>query len=535
MQDNPLNLGLYRCNEKKFLLIDCNSKLRLDKEEYDEHKVLLLRAGMNPEKFDCHLEICIAHRDLLGKKFSRYHHPLSCQYRGHVDRTNRKLDKHGRQITYWEAVAAHKCENLQLPLSLPICRHCYNMVSEKHGTVPMVAETSSESVLSPEQTVDDPNWEPPKEEQAQFPDNFNFQSLSQEISRIPRTRAMPQSQPEPEVDSIAQPEQHPRAAPIPATRPPASKVLVDDLNNFMKARGAKKFPGRFVRVHYETCTDPSRKQKVLKAAAAAVGEVIKTVSEHRDDWIVLYGDLKGSRLVEDYLGFDPRMSKELQQIVTAWNRAPNYPVRIQVICFVVLCYKFCVLDRFNKKSIASDREKDDSEIDISKTGGLHFEPPLSLHIYNEALQHARNSVTHGGIEQVVRQPAVKWPFSLKVVTTIQAYVMHPAVTQIVAYGTRQVKTPYGGTTTIANIYRRFSDRETARQIEDHLKVEVPDEPHPSRSTILRMLQNMPASKTRSLEVSIPGIHWVEQRFQNDHILHLHSFSACFLTGNLSDV
>ena len=83
--------------------------------------------------------------------------------------------------------------------------------------------------------------------------------------------------------------------------------------------------------------------------------------------------------------------------------------------------------------------------------------------------------------------------------------MHPSVTQIVAYGTRQVKTPYGGTTTIANIYRRFSDRETARQIEAHLKVEVPDEPHPSRSTIIRMLQNMPASKTRSLEVSILGI------------------------------
>jgi hypothetical protein len=260
-------------------------------------------------------------------------------------------------------------------------------------------------------------------------------------------------------------------------------------------------------VHYETCTDPSRKRKVLKATARAVGEVIKTASEHEDDWIALWGDLKGSRLVEDELGFDPQMSKELQEVVTAWNRARNYMVRIQIICFVALCYKFCVLDRFNKKSKVSDHEKEDSEIDISKieTAGLHFEPPLTLHIYNEALKHAGNSETHGGIEPVVRQRAVKWSFSLKVVTAVQSYVMHPSVTQLVAYGTRQVETPYGGTTTIANVFRRFSDRETARQIEAHLKVEVPDEPHPSRSTICRMLQNMPASKTRSLEVSIPRI------------------------------
>ena len=371
----------------------------------------------------------------------------------------------------------------------------------------MESETSSESVLSPEHTGDNADYEPPLEEQPQNPNNFDFQTLSQEISRIPQTRSMPQRQPVPEAHSIEQPELQAQPARIPETRPPASKVLVDDLNTFMKARGAKKFPGRFVRVHYETCTDPSRKQKVLKAAAAAVGEVIKTVSPHEDDWIALYSDLKGSSLVEDYLGFDPQMSKELQEIVIAWNRAPTYPVKIQIICFVCLCYKFYVLDRFNKKSKASDGETEDSEIDISKieTAGLHFDPPLTRHIYNEALEHAHNSETHGGLERVVRQPAVKWAFSLKVVTTIQAYAMHPSVTQVVAYGTRQVETPYGGTTTIANVFRRFSDRETARQIEDHLKIEVPDERHPSRSTIIRMLQNMPASKTRSLEVSIPGI------------------------------
>ena len=497
-------MGAYRCNKKKVLLIDCNSTLRLGNEDYVEHKVLLLRAGMNPDKFDCRLEICIAHHDLLGKTFSRCHNPLYCQYKGHEDGRITKLDKNGRQITYWESVAAHKCPNLQLPLGMAICRPCYDKVSEQYGPPPMESETSSESVLSPEHTGDNADYVPPIEEQPQDTNNFDFQTFSQEISRIPQTRSMPQSQPVPEANSIEQPEQQPRVAPNPETRPSASKVLVDDLNTFMKARGAKKFPGRFVRVHYETCTDRSRKRTVLKATAIAVGEVIKTASEHEDDWLALWGDVRESGLVEAWLGFDPQMSKELQGIVTAWNKATNYAVRIQVLCFVVLCYKFCVLDRFNKRPEATDEQKDESEIDLSKieTAGLHFEPPLSLHLYKEAKEHALNSQTHGGIEPVIRQRAVKWPFSQKVVDMVLAYAMHPSVTQSVAFGTREVEDAYGVTTTCANVFRRNSNRELAFQIQKYLEEQVPNERHPSFSTIIRMLENMPASKTRSLEVSI---------------------------------
>ena len=179
-------------------------------------------------------------------------------------------------------------------------------------------------------------------------------------------------------------------------------------------------------------------------------------------------------------------------------------LRIQVLCFVVLCYKFCVLDRFNKRPEATDEQQEESEIDLSKieTAGLHFEPPLSLHVYNEAKEHARNSETHGGIEPVIRQRAVKWPFSMKVVNMVLAYAMHPDVTQSVAFGTREVVDADGVTTTCANVFRRNSNRELAFQIQKHLEEQVPNERHPSFSTIIRMLENMPASKTRSLEVSI---------------------------------
>ena len=78
--------------------------------------------------------------------------------------------------------------------------------------------------------------------------------------------------------------------------------------------------------------------------------------------------------------------------------------------------------------------------------------------------------------------------------------MHPDVTQRVAFGSRWIDNPYGGKTQIANVFRMIHDAELARLIADHLVDLQIKPPHPSIRTICTMLKNMPASKTRSLEV-----------------------------------
>ena len=68
-------------------------------------------------------------------------------------------------------------------------------------------------------------------------------------------------------------------------------------------------------------------------------------------------------------------------------------------------------------------------------------------------------------------------------------------------GTRLVDDPYGGKATIANVFRRNNDSELAKMIAAHLIDQEIPRPHPGDRTIRRMLANMPASRTRSLEVS----------------------------------
>ena len=90
MQDNPLTLGSYRCDAQKMLLVDCDLIINLNGKDYEEHKVLLLRAGIQPENFDQQLEICIKHRDILGKSFNGYMWVENCRHRGHGDNTTKK-------------------------------------------------------------------------------------------------------------------------------------------------------------------------------------------------------------------------------------------------------------------------------------------------------------------------------------------------------------------------------------------------------------------------------------------------------------
>ena len=109
---------------------------------------------------------------------------------------------------------------------------------------------------------------------------------------------------------------------------------------------------------------------------------------------------------------------------------------------------------------------------------------------------------------------------------ILRFVNHPDVTQSVAYGTRMVVDAYGVNTQIANIKRLVVDAELARQVEAHLKAKEIAGPIPSWRTIWTMLQNMPASRNRSLEVRIH----INIRLD---LVKLHN-QTFILTGNFSN-
>ena len=501
MQDNPLTLGSYRCDAQKMLLVDCDLIINLNGKDYEEHKVLLLRAGIQPENFDQQLEICIKHRDILGKSFNGYMWVENCRHRGHGDNTTKKLDRKDTQISYSEALAALGCQNLKLPLDMPICKKCYDSVSEEIGTLPMETETE-QNVVSPESSES-------------LVDPLSLETLNEEIGFIPLTRPVTRAHPNPQPVLQDQPMIEFEPFPPEPPEPPAlgaSKTMpdqdrkqhkerMDDLNNFMKGWGLEEFPNRlhFKNVRFEDCKDPGRQKSVLKACARAFAAVLKTATEQDGlDCIAMLKQLINSGLIEKELGFEPEMSRELKQHVQLYNRYPDYAAKIQICSILYAIYKFCEVNRFNKRLQKSVVGEEESDIDVSKleNDGIYWDPPLSYYIWKKAGEHSVN----GALAKVVRQPVVRWKFNLECMKIIQAFVMDPRITQRVAFGTRWVPNPWGGQTEIAGVYRTTHNSDLATQIADHLVERGVDEPHPKHRTICAMLEKMPASKTKSLEV-----------------------------------
>ena len=505
LQDNPFKLGNYRCDNIKTLLTDSDLIINLNGKDYEEHKVLLLRAGIQPENFDQQLEICIKHRDILGKSFNRYVKAENCRHGRHFDKENTKIDHRGKQITYPEALAALR-EDLKLPLNMPICKKCYDSVSEEIGTLPMETETESD-IVSPESSES-------------LVDPLSLETLNEEIGFIPTTRPVTRANPIPQEQPVLQDQPMIQVEPFlfePTELPEqpalgASKTMpdqdrkqhkerMDDLNNFMKGWGLEEFPNRlhFKNVRFEDCKDPGRQKSVLKACARAFAAVLKTATEQDGlDCIAMLKQLINSGLIEKELGFEPEMSRELKQHVQLYNRYPDYAAKIQICSILYAIYKFCEVNRFNKRLQKSVVGEEESDIDVSKleNDGIYWDPPLSYYIWKKAGEHSVN----GALAKVVRQPVVRWKFNLECMKIIQAFVMDPRITQRVAFGTRWVPNPWGGQTEIAGVYRTTHNSDLATQIQDHLVERGVDEPHPKHRTICAMLEKMPASKTKSLEV-----------------------------------
>ena len=290
MQNSPLKFERYRCDAKKILLKDCNSTIEIEGVGYDERRILLLRANMDPLNVDDRLEICIAHRDLLGKGFKRYVYSDMCKFKGHLDSKTTKQTTRDRQITYLESRTASQCPDLDLPVGMPICNYCHSKVVAALEKVPDFQTPSNTPPSESMETENDGDWN--KHDVSHSDSNSEVDSLSQQLKNLPLTRPITRSHPAPQdqtdqemplAEPVAQARQRPRLKPI-HMRDEAGvshQAKIDIMNQMMEMNGVEKFPGplHFKRLRYQDCSDKGRKRKVMKGFARAVVAILKTLSE----------------------------------------------------------------------------------------------------------------------------------------------------------------------------------------------------------------------------------------------------------------
>ena len=125
------------------------------------------------------------------------------------------------------------------------------------------------------------------------------------------------------------------------------------------------------------------------------------------------------------------MSAELEQLVWAYNRAPDSFVRTQMMIAVAPCHKYHVLDKFNEQP----EELDGVELEITideRDEEPVFNPPYTRYIHNKAIELSKSGLSAS--DKIMRQEVVKWAFSLECCRAIVAFSMSPDIMQFVAYG-----------------------------------------------------------------------------------------------------
>ena len=469
MQTSPLRFQAYTCSKMVLKLKDCTTVFRGRGDgQFEEYKVILLRSGMNPDDFDDSLEICSTHRQLLCREFAAKINSSFCCYENHV---GTRRDTATETISWDDSIASLRHNNLNIPLSMPICSPCLKNVKER-----LLEETIDSQTLS---------------------DTEVMETQSSEGYVPPSNPSEPNSQPIPDENE--------------------HKRKMTTFNDFLKACEEEEFPGRehFKNVGFKDSEDPSRRRKVLKGAARGIIAILKTATEVEEDRIHIWNHLKESGLVEELLGSEPQLSSNLADIILSYNNAANSDVRVQFLSAIVKSYKFCQLNRFNEVSEElEEEEEEEEEEDIElESDGLFWNPKLTRHMYNRAHDHY-DKYKHG-LEEVIREPRVYWKFDKEVVNAIITFVKNPDITQQVAYGTRLIDDPAnGGKSIIAKVTRRFTNAELSRQIHAYLTEQNFPPPIPGLVTILRMLDHMPASKSKALAGLNPSHENNSRSFDN---------------------
>ena len=505
MQNSPLGFKGHKCDRKTVFLKDCTEKIRNqhDNTLLDEYKVILLRASMDPEEdFDESLEICTAHRNLLGKDFWLGINHTFC-YHNHPDKhLGPRREKACRTISYDESVSSLKSTFFKLPFGMPICGVCHKYVLTKLEHEVMDSQTTQPTGPIYKATPPDFYNPPTPEEKGDgkvykpSPDNDNnFESSSELLDKE-------------DADDLMD-----NPFGFGGKDKAAIKRRNAAFSAFLEACGQDTWIGRlrYENVHFEG-SDDSRRGKVLKAAARGIYAILCTVTEIESDRLVIWKYLQKSGHVEKLLDAGVQMSADISEIVKAYNSAPNYKARIQILSAIVKNYKFSHLNKFNKRpEVIEDEDDEESEV-LIEADNLYWKIPLTRHIYDAANDHY-DKYKHC-LEEVVREPIVYWKFKKELVDAIISFVMSPSITQQVAFGTRLISDPLGGKTRVAKVTRRFTNSEVARQIQAYLAEQKFDEPYPCPRTIMLMLENMKASTSKSLEGICPSHELCSRAFDS---------------------
>ena len=485
MLTSPLKFQAHTCDKMSMLLQDCNDlvpDLHFRNRHHKEYKVLLLRSGMDPSNFEPDLDICEAHRRLLGKNFNQFLHLDRCMYPSHKVRSTQHATK---RVSFDESKASLKVPALQLPYGMPLCVLCHKFVTKLLPKLPPPEQSSSEEMDDLSKSLD----------RSVQMDGDGGEDLSEESSE-----SSPGSSAE-----IFQKQEEAAAAKRKAAARAAvileEKIKLEALNAFMNACKQETFPSRqrYRKAGFDT--DRSRQLKVLKGVSRGVTAILQTVTQVPSDRINIWEALKKSGLIEQLLGVEVTPSDDLAEIIRHYNAAPTYAGRIQTLATIVKNYTFAELNKYNEKKSKQEIEpdEDDLEVDITLDSDVPtWNPPLTRYIFNQSDDHSDN--TKHFLESVIREPRNYWQYDLEVIMGIINFTMSPAITQQVAFNTRLVNDPCTGEKTrIARVMRRYCDAELARMIQDHLIEQNYPLPHPGLKTICRILKRLPATKDKSLE------------------------------------
>ena len=249
--------------------------VRVNNEESEEYKIILLRAGLNPNDFDPKTEICAAHRRLLTVDFSFHLRSNYCRHLDHPKLTygSTRVDCVYKQITYSESLYSHQYhQGLSIPMGMPICKTCYKKVTDILDSEPMDSQESEGQAIAG-----------PDSEGSKF---SNSQGSSTESSGDSESLGLFKSKPEPNPERIK------------------ARNRIKLLNSLLDDCELTDFPGakRFVKVHFDECSDPKRQRQVLQGIARGFVAVLKTASELEEDWVPMWKDVNASSLVEKILG-----------------------------------------------------------------------------------------------------------------------------------------------------------------------------------------------------------------------------------------
>ena len=159
MQVSPLKFQAFKCDGIDY---DLNNFIEEIKEPYgnqyyEERKVILLRAGMDPQdEGSKDVQICSKHRSILGKDFLK---AINSNYCYHLRHVGPFFNKGVRMINYDEAVSflkpvtipgAEEPVQLKLPFGLPMCNLCYSNVMGALDTDVMETEPTEKNEPSKE-------------------------------------------------------------------------------------------------------------------------------------------------------------------------------------------------------------------------------------------------------------------------------------------------------------------------------------------------------------------------------------------------